>query len=74
MEQLTDFKSVISKFPTKAELARFCGVDYTVVNQWDRRNSIPATYWQKVVGFAQSLSLEGITLDLLSKLKSEASQ
>ena len=65
------FSSLISRWETKSVLADDCRVDYGVVHQWDRRNSIPGEYWNDVVKSAQKRGVDGVSLTLLANIKSK---
>ncbi len=65
------FSQLISMWPTKSAFAKDIGQDYGLVHQWDRRDSIPADYWETVVKAAQERKLKGVTLEALSKLRTK---
>lgn len=50
---MTTFQSIISKWPSCAELARDIDQPYERVRMWSYRKSIPAKYWASIVEAAK---------------------
>lgn len=62
------FSEVIRAWPNRSAMAADLRVDYGLVKQWERRDSIPAAYWPALVERASDRSISGVTLEMLARL------
>jgi hypothetical protein len=65
---MRSFSDVISAWPGRGALAADCGTTYGVVKQWERRNSVPAEYWLRLIQGAEARGIRGLTLRLLAEI------
>ena len=65
---MENFRSLISLWNTRVEMASDMGVGKNVVQQWYNRDSIPADRWIQLIAAAESRGFEGITLELLASI------
>lgn len=62
------FRDIIGAWPTIAEFAVDLQVIYVTANAWNRRDMIPASYWQRVVRAAETREIPGVTVELMAGL------
>jgi len=68
MDEITDFKSLVSRWPSDAALARRMGVKANTVFGWRERNNIPEVRWSKLLSVARDCGFTDISLPLLMKI------
>ena len=59
-----NFKNIINKFSSVADLADFLDVSAITVRSWGNRNSIPSKYWSKILQCAEGQSIPLTLSDL----------
>lgn len=59
---MDSFSELVRAFPTRSVLAKGCGVDYVVAQQWNVRDSIPPEYWPDVLRTAAANEIQ-LTVD-----------
>lgn len=63
------FASIIDAFGGYAKFARAIGVDKLgTVSAWKTRDSIPSSYWRRVVAAAEKEGVAGVSLEALSAI------
>lgn len=65
---MDSFRDMIGLWPHRRDFAADCDVAVGLVQQWERRNSIPARHWNGIVAAARRRGIEGVTLQALALL------
>lgn len=68
MSEPSSFREVIDLWPQIADLARDLDEPYETVNQWKKRDSVPAWAHSRVVRAAHTRGFKQITHELLDDL------
>ena len=63
------FRQIIGRWPSIAEFADDIGVAYVTAQMMNWRDSINSDHWDRVVAAAQRRGFDGVTLELLQKIK-----
>lgn len=63
-----DFRAVISLWPSCPALAEDLGVQRWLTEAWQRRNSIPPRWFDRVIRAAIKRDIEGVTAEILKQL------
>lgn len=69
---MDSFVTIISAWPSRRDLAADLAVDEGLVKQWQRRDSIPARYWHRLVEAASERQISGIDEQVLTRLAARA--
>ncbi len=69
---MNTFRDVIDKWPSLRDFAADIGVQYVTAQVMRWRGSINADHWDAVVQAAKQRGFDGITIELLAKLKRDA--
>jgi hypothetical protein len=67
------FKSIVARFPDREAIANDLGVKEITVRQWGNRNSIPSSYWTKLVELAPKHGVD-LSLDELASIAATPSK
>ncbi|MFT0892935.1 carph-isopro domain-containing protein [Pseudochelatococcus sp. G4_1912] len=61
------FSSIIDAFGGYTKFAQAVGIDKLgTVSAWKTRDSIPSSYWQRVVDAASEAGIDGVSLEALA--------
>lgn len=63
-----DVAQIIDELGGTGHVAEACGITPPAVSNWKVRGSIPAEYWQALVGAAETRNISSITYELLGRL------
>lgn len=65
---MNSFRDVVSAFGGPADFAEAIGGHPPTVRAWIHRESIPSSWWNRIVRAAQARGLDEVTNDLLATL------
>lgn len=68
------FREIIGKWPNLGAFARDIGVTENTAKQMRTRDSVKAEYWGKMVAGARRRRIEGVTLEVLARLKASGAR
>lgn len=68
---MDSFTNIIRRWPSLQDLADDLGVPYVTAQLMKHRDSIAAEHWEAVVAAAKLRGIDGVTLELLARIKAE---
>ena len=68
---MNTFASIIERWPSLHDFAADIGVAYVTAQVMKHRDSIAAEHWAAVVDGAKNRKIDGVTLELLARIKAE---
>jgi propanediol dehydratase small subunit len=68
---MSDFKSILARWETRAALAADLQMPYDRIDQWWKRNTVPAKHWPALIKAAKSKGFDDITAESLLRTASE---
>jgi hypothetical protein len=66
-QAMEDVRNVLKLWPNLLSIANDCRVSKGAVEQWIKRNAIPAKHSMSLVNSSKRLGIDGISLEFLSR-------
>ncbi len=68
-DMVSTFREVLGLWPSLRDFASEVDAPLVSARKWQQRDSIPPEYWIQVSGAAQGRGFDGITVELLTRLR-----